>query len=78
MLGAWSQLNRVSQVMCAEPREKLPSFIRRAVERFADGVCGSQDRVAVSAAGGARNFPRRNNRLASLQKQRLDSLCNGL
>jgi hypothetical protein len=34
--------------------------------RFADGGCGSQDRTAVSVAGGAHNFLRRNKPLANL------------
>ena len=47
-------------------------------ERFADAGCGSRDRTAVLTAGGARNFLRRNKRLASLQKQGPDNLRNGL
>src|SRR2546430_7388305 len=57
--------------------DRLP-LLNQAAARFADGGCGFQDRIAVSVAGGARNFLRRNKRLASLRKQGPDSLRSGL
>ncbi len=54
--------------MCAEfAGETLcPFLIKPAAARFADGVCGSPDRTAVLTAEVARNFLRRNKRLANL------------
>ena len=45
---------------------------------FAGGGCGYRGRIAVLIAGDAHNFPRRNKRLASLQKQGPDNLRNAL